>query len=130
MRHTIISKPEESFALWMKTIGVKTPMREYVFYPPRRWRFDFAWPEEKFAVEIEGLLWFGKNGQLAAGRHQRRIGFEKDAEKYETAILDGWMVYRVPHTWVQIGNRMIWRKQTEETILAILSHRHIGEDNG
>ena len=28
--------------------------REYRFFPGRLWRFDFAWPESKVAVKIEG----------------------------------------------------------------------------
>ena len=33
------------------TIG-GTP--EYRFHPTRKWRFDYAWPENKIALEVEG----------------------------------------------------------------------------
>ena len=68
--------------------------REFRFSPPRRWRFDFAWPDHRVAVEIEGVTRDGS-------RHQRIAGFLKDAEKYEAAQLAGWTVYRVPSPWMK-----------------------------
>lgn len=63
------------------------PEREYVFAPPRRWRFDFVWPAARLAVEVEGGVWSG-------GRHTRPAGFEADVEKYNTATVEGWRVLR------------------------------------
>jgi very-short-patch-repair endonuclease len=76
------SKGEEAFALHCRLEELK-PEREYVFHPTRKWRFDFAWPDIKLAVEIEGR-----------GRHQSFGGFEKDAEKYNAAAKLGWRVMR------------------------------------
>lgn len=73
-----------------------TPEREYRFHPKRRWRFDFAWPDEKLAVEVEG-------GQWVIGRHQQPEGFEKDMEKYNAAVLAGWRVLRFTGKMVQDG---------------------------
>jgi very-short-patch-repair endonuclease len=61
--------------------------REHRFNKRRAWRFDFAWPVCMVAVEIEG-------GTRNGGRHVRPDGFEKDAEKYNRAALDGWVVLR------------------------------------
>ena len=61
--------------------------REYRFHPVRRWRFDAAIPEIMTAFEMEGGHW-------SAGRHVRPAGFESDLEKYNTAALLGWKVYR------------------------------------
>lgn len=63
------------------------PVREYRFHPTRRWRFDFAWPDAKVAVECEGGIW-------SRGRHVRGRGFESDCEKYNAATLLGWRVFR------------------------------------
>lgn len=63
------------------------PVAEYVFAPPRRWRFDWAWPNKKVAVEQEGGIWI-------AGRHSRGAGMMKDMEKYNEAALRGWRVFR------------------------------------
>lgn len=53
----------------------------------RDWAFDFAWPELKLAVEIEGGIWSG-------GRHTRGKGFDEDCRKYNSAVKLGWRVYR------------------------------------
>ena len=63
------------------------PVREFAFHPTRKWRFDFAWPEYKIAVECEGGAWSG-------GRHTRGAGFIADCEKYNAAALAGWRVFR------------------------------------
>ena len=72
------------------------PEREYRFHPKRKWRFDFAWPEIKAAVEVEGGIWI-------TGRHNRGQGFIDDCEKYNEAALLGWTVLRFPGDWVADG---------------------------
>lgn len=63
------------------------PVREYRFAPPRKWRFDYAWPDLKIALEVEGGVW-------TRGRHTRGAGFLKDVEKYNAAASLGWLVLR------------------------------------
>jgi hypothetical protein len=53
----------------------------------RRWRFDFAWPEQLVAVELEGGIWTG-------GAHTRGKHYQSDCEKYNAAALRGWRVLR------------------------------------
>lgn len=62
-------------------------VKEYRFYPVRRWRFDYAIPSHKIALEVEGGVWTG-------GRHTSPKGFLGDIEKYNTATLLGWRVFR------------------------------------
>lgn len=64
--------------------GVRHRIKQAGF---KDWRFDFAWPNLQFAVEIEGATPSG-------GRHQRIYGFLDDIEKYHVAIDMGWTVYR------------------------------------
>ena len=78
---------EKIFMVELKTCGFKV-VPEYRFHPTRRWRFDFAIPEEKVAVEVEGGVWTG-------GRHTDGSGFVKDMEKYNEATMRGWAVLRV-----------------------------------
>jgi hypothetical protein len=66
---------------------VEAPAREYVFCPGRRWRFDFAWPRFKLAVEIDGATFTG-------GRHGRGIGAHNDHDKLNAAAVLGWRVLR------------------------------------
>ena len=72
--------------------GIPLPVPEYRFHPDRKWQFDYAWPGEKVALEVEG-------GVFTKGRHSRALGFVADMEKYNTAALMGWRVVRcVPDT--------------------------------
>lgn len=61
---------------------------EYRFHPTREWRFDFAIPERRVAIEVEGGVWNG-------GRHFRPEGYLRDMEKYNEAAACGWRVLRV-----------------------------------
>lgn len=90
-----LSKGEESFAFHCQAHKL-TPVREYRFDLTRRWKFDFAWPSKKVAVEIEGGSWNG-------GRHTTGAGFEKDCEKYSEAAVQGWRVIRVTTAMVERG---------------------------
>ncbi|MDH2653939.1 hypothetical protein QDR54_13675 [Acinetobacter baumannii] len=66
------------------TVGMK---RELQFRTDRKWRFDFAWVEERIAVEIQGGVWMGKSGS-----HTSRKGLNNDCEKRNEAVIDGWRV--------------------------------------
>lgn len=75
------------FTVICKTdLGVEC-VKEYKFHPERRWRFDYAIPEYKIALEVEGGVW-------TQGRHTRPQGFLGDVEKYNAATLMGWRVFR------------------------------------
>lgn len=91
------SQLEERFARDLRALKVLEAQREYRFAPPRMWRFDFAWPEQRFAVEIEGGVWTN-------GRHTRGSGFVADTEKYNAAALAGWKVLRFTEKSVRDGS--------------------------
>jgi transposase len=69
---------------------------EYRFAPPRKWRFDLAWPELLVAFEREGGTW-------QRGRHTRPAGYANDAEKYNQAAIMGWIVIRGTADMIQSG---------------------------
>lgn len=76
-----------------KADGLPEPVFEYRFAPPRRWRFDAAWPDRKLAVEVQGGLFMG-------GRHSRGGALRKEHEKLNTAASMGWRVcYVIPGEW-------------------------------
>jgi very-short-patch-repair endonuclease len=72
----------------LQSMKMPVPVTEHHFHPKRKWRFDYAWPNEKLALEVEGGVWVG-------GRHNRATGFLKDMEKYNTAAMMGWRIIRV-----------------------------------
>ena len=61
-------------------------IEEYMFHPTRKWRFDFANPEAKIAVECNG-------GQWTKSGHSSGRGLQRDAEKTNAANALGWTVY-------------------------------------
>jgi hypothetical protein len=69
--------------------------REYRFDLDRKWRFDFAHPASMTAIELEGGVWTG-------GAHNRGRHFLSDCEKYNTAALLGWTVFRLGTGMVRV----------------------------
>lgn len=82
-----MSELELTLAFQIKAAKLPEPVRELVFHPLRKWRFDFAWPDQNIAVECEG-------GVYSGGAHTRGKHFESDCEKYNAAVLHGWRVLR------------------------------------
>ena len=87
---------EDLFAHQLRAHGLPKPEREVHFHPTRAWRFDFAWPELRVAVEVDGGVWTG-------GRHVRGKGFQNDADKINAAQALGWKVFRYTPTRIRSG---------------------------
>jgi len=64
---------------------------EYRFHPVRKWRFDYAIPSRKIAVEYQGHGGMS-GGSGHAGRHGSVKGLAGDCEKFNEARLYGWTV--------------------------------------
>jgi len=77
-------------------MGLSSVTREFRFDSARRWRFDFAWPDLKVAVEIEGGVW-------TEGGHTRGAGYVADLEKYNAAVAQGWRLFRFHEGTVKNG---------------------------
>lgn len=108
-----MSKAEEMLVLHLRAEGIPAE-REYRFGAEaaggagkglrdrlakaglRDWRFDFAIPDQKLAIEVEGGGW-------TQGRHTRGAGFQADLEKYDAAMRLGWTVYRCSPEMVKSG---------------------------
>lgn len=89
-RHEAVLLPQ------LEALGLPRPALEHRVVPDRRWRFDFAWPDQRLALEIEGGVW-------VQGRHTRPSGYLKDVEKYNRAALEGWRVLRATPQEVRSG---------------------------
>jgi very-short-patch-repair endonuclease len=79
---------EAAFLFHLRTLAPAleaTTEREYRFHPRRRWRFDFAWPRQRLAVECDGGQWAPRGG-----RHNS----DRDREKLNEAARLGWRVLR------------------------------------
>lgn len=108
---------EDTLNLHLKVLKLPTFEREYVFHPTRKWRFDFAFIEQKLAVEVEGGLYTHGTGKKLVfnaktrcmetrstqSRHLTIKGFEDDCEKYNAAAALGWRLIRVTTKHVKSG---------------------------
>ena len=65
---------------------------EYPFHPTRKWRFDYAFPSVKIAIEVDGGLFNAYQG-LHAGRHSGGMGQLADMEKMNAAAELDWLVF-------------------------------------
>lgn len=78
----------------LKNLGL-TYVKELKFSEKRKFRFDFAIPFYKIAVEFEGII-------STKSRHTTITGYSRDCEKYNLAIIEGWKVLR--YTALNYGN--------------------------
>ena len=90
----------EDALLWqIRVARLPEPVREAMFHPVRKWRFDFSWPDAMLAVEVDGGTWAG-------GRHSRGGGYTEDCVKYAEALCLGWRVLRVTGDMVRDGRAL------------------------
>lgn len=72
------------------------PERNHRFHPTRRWEIDFAWPEYRVGLEIQGGIWIG-------GAHARPMNIERDLEKHNALLDLGWRVWHFTPKQVKSG---------------------------
>ena len=106
---------EGRFALQLQYAGVVGWQAEYVFHPTKKWRFDFAWPDELIAIEINGGT-FRKGGGAHTG-----AGFRRDCVKGLAAAELGWTIITVMPEHVLDGRAL----QVIERRLAIERGREL-----
>lgn len=88
--------PKMVLAFW-ESIGLRGGLAEYQFRMERKWRFDFAFPKARVAVEVQGAI-FGTGHkcptcrQTKAGGHTMGAALQKEHEKLNTAAGAGWRV--------------------------------------
>lgn len=76
--------PAIVLAFW-RSEHLPPAVTEYKFHPARKWRFDFAFVNEKLAVEVQGGIYTG-------GRHTRGAALKKEWEKLNLAAIMGWRI--------------------------------------
>lgn len=130
------SRLEANLAFRIAAAGIPPAQREYRFAavavglgPGLRarlsaaglqdWRFDFAWPSARVAIEVDGAVW-------TAGRHTRGGGYESDARKGNAAIDMGWSVYHVTSSMLRTGEA----SRLLDTIRGRIGQHADASDNG
>lgn len=77
------------FKLYCEAEGLPAPELEFAFCQFRNWRADFAWPEHRLILEVQGGHWTKGHGMGSNARG--------DMERQAYATLAGWrMLYVMP----------------------------------
>lgn len=82
------TKAWDQFDQYLCLGGFGVVEHEHRFHPTRKWRFDWAIPEQSIAFEYDGIM----GGQAS---HASIAGILRDSEKINEAQRLGWDVYRV-----------------------------------
>ena len=82
-----MTKPAYPFDRVCVAFGLPKPIPEHQFHPTRKWRLDWAWPEHRVAIEVDGGIW-------VRGAHGRGTGIVRDQEKGREAAALGWRILR------------------------------------
>lgn len=90
---------EIQFAQQIHLLKLPKPKRNYLFNPPRKQELDFAWPERKIAVEVQGMV------------HRIKGRFNADMEKRALALLAGWKILEVGGREIRNGVASKWLEQ-------------------
>lgn len=80
--------------LWLE-LGGRPLEDQVVFHHTRKWRFDFGEPDTMVAFEIQGGIYAEQSG------HRSFEGVQRDYEKLNAAIIEGWKVFQVTSLMMQ-----------------------------
>jgi hypothetical protein len=102
------SKLEIRFGQQLAVDGLPPAIRNYLFLPDRDLELDFAWPQWKLSVEIQGSAHRASMAML-----------DRDCEKICLALLAGWWV-------LPLGNELVRSGRGLELLLAAVKVRSKG----
>lgn len=100
---------EKTVKIVLESEGITGFVQDYKFLDGIKYELDFAWPEYKFGIEIQGGQYLKKSG------HSNIAGLERDYEKMNLAILNGWKVLQYP-TSVLNKNPFLIAEQVKELL--------------
>jgi hypothetical protein len=83
-------------SLW-RLLGGPTLQPEFQFHPKRKWRFDYCHLGTCTAIELEGGIW-------VKGAHSRGAHFNSDCEKYNSATICGFSLFRLTTNSITVEN--------------------------
>lgn len=92
------------FRSWVLIQGLPPVEPEYRILPDRRFRWDWAWPAQRVAIETQGGVW-------VRGAHGRGTGIVRDYEKMNLAQLAGWRVLQVQPKDLMTTQTATWLRQ-------------------
>lgn len=87
--------------LWRRIMdaGLPEPQRQYYWARPERmFRSDFAYPEARILLEVQGGIWAAN-----PGRHNRGSGYEDDLRRSNIAVLLGYRLLAFSERMIKDG---------------------------
>jgi very-short-patch-repair endonuclease len=93
------SRLETELEWQIRAAKLPKPHREYHAIDGRRWRWDFAWPDHRLLLEVQGGIW-------RKGGHTTGEGITRDCEKLNAATLAGWRVLSVTAEHIRNGQAL------------------------
>ena len=92
---------------------------EYKFAEGRRWKFDVAIPSHRLAFECDGGHRWHRGWHIGKKRRElaKRMGrkptspIEDDYERQNSAIMDGWRLFRFTNEQILDGRARAWLKE-------------------
>jgi hypothetical protein len=103
-----VTSEYDGFIAQCRAAGLPVPDKEFVFDSTRSFRFDYAWPYNRIALEIEGGI-FGRGKRCPTCKrpppmgHSSVKGILRDIEKYNLAVCNGWRLIRATSQMVESG---------------------------
>lgn len=92
---------EEKLAFQMHAANLPAFVRQLAFIPGRKFTADFAWPELRLVVEVQGGIW-----RRGGGAHSHPTAILRDIEKSQLAVINGWSVFPVTTDEVTSGHAL------------------------
>lgn len=98
------SELEREMGWQIRVTGLPAPVEQFRAIPGRQFTWDYAWPDRKLLLEVQGGVWNG-------GKHGRGSGILRDQEKLNLATIHGWRILQVSENHITDGRAMLWLKQ-------------------
>lgn len=89
---------KDEFLKQLLAARIPLPLAEVRFHPTRKWRFDYAWPAQKIAVEYQGGIFYRQ------ASHSGIAGLKRDCLKFSSATALGWRLFLINADMVRDGS--------------------------
>lgn len=89
---------KQEFLEQLRIARLPAPQVEVRFHETRKWRFDFAWPDKKIAVEYQGGIFYKQ------ASHSGIAGLKRDCLKFSSAAALGWKLFLINADMVRDGS--------------------------
>ena len=107
--------------------GEDEVVSEHRFHPVRMWRFDYAVPSIKLAIEYQGHAGFVKAGSSG---HSTIKGLTNDSEKFNQAHAHGWRVLCFTALHFRLKERQKHKLQMpKDTIMQVIAAMQLQKEN-